>query len=375
MRSIVHVFAAFASVDYTDGMGRTAIYWHGADEHMQRMAVSIVAEQHNFAAQAWLSYFRTESPERRPVLEYWFISMHVTQYFPAEVVIPEGESMELLFTVFDTATYSDNARNDIYCIAENLGEDGVFFRGMTYLYRDGGVYQYNDYIGSITVNVSANWDGPDNTWRRYDVTLTVTDATMQHIGRYHCGVDRGVAPKMLYMVTGTRVYVGQKEEFPLQTRFRIGQDIHGNQQVIGDNQEVITPAGQANLFEVVSSGEVPDTVLLYHEGLGVNVSTPFGQGASSPETLRFTYRIDNVSEDIAGHYMWVIEAGDQRVEREFTVSVQWNESHCLTKCIRHKWSPYSSQHFLEEFFAMVPINKTSLFLDKGHYPNQWWHTY
>ena len=270
----------------------------------------------NIKAFLFLSTMKPSEIGETPIKGDWVSNYIINDYFPPEISFSAGDNIVLNLEIADLIDLDDYT---VQCFSihapNNTLTDGLWFSNW-----NRGTEGFAEQWG-INVTIVDN-DSQTGTTRL--IQITVSNATEKHVGFYNCLhrvrlTEYDVYPSIYTVTTGTKLSMGGEMEWPTWISYEVGNNLLGYNDI---DDEAMLEEGYPNVFQcIVTAWEPPNNVSLYFQDEHIRLSGPFVPGWPSYNSLAYKYRFAEVSPADEGMYMWVIEIGDQVIEKEIHIRV------------------------------------------------------
>ena len=218
-------------------------------------------------------------------------------------------------------------------ITEMLGHDYVvqcfsihapnntLARGL--LFTDRGQYgvEMSDEVGGINATIEEDDLGGLRSSR---IEITISNATEKHVGLYSCTysvrlTDWGGYPSSFWATTGTKLSLSHDTEWPTRISYEMGNNLLGDGEI---DDEAMMEEGFPNVFKCsVTAWQFPSNISLSFQDENLPLYGPIAIGWPSYNSVEYAYRFAEVTAADAGTYKWVVEIGNQVIEKEIAVGI------------------------------------------------------
>ena len=120
-------------------------------------------------------------------------------------------------------------------------------------------------------------------------------------------------------MTGTKLSLRQDTEWPTSIRYEMGYNQFGFSEI---DDEAMMEEGYPNILRcTVTAWQFPSNISLYCQDEYLPLYGPITPGWPSYNSVQYGYRFAGVTTTDAGIYKWVVEIGNQVIEKEIEVGV------------------------------------------------------
>ena len=264
----------------------------------------------------WLSTMKPNEIGQDPIKGDWVSNYIINDYFPSETVFSVGDDIVLSFEI------TDMLGHDYYvqCISLHASNN-TLTRGLRFSSWGRHGVHMSDNVGGINVTVDENGLGGG---RSSVIEITISNATENHVGLYGCDyyvwlTDWDEHPSTFMATTGTKLSLRQNMEWPTSIRYEMGNNLLGYGEI---DDEAKMEEGNPNVLEcIVTAWQFPSNISLYFQDEYLPLYGPISLGWPSYNSVEYGYRFAGVTTADAGIYKWVVEIGNQVIEKEITVGV------------------------------------------------------
>ena len=251
-----------------------------------------------------------------PIKGDWVSNYIINDYFPPESVFSIGDDIVLSFEI------SDMLGHDFIVQCSSLhASNNTLTRGLRFA-ADGGQYgvHMSDNVGGINVTFDENVLGGGKS---YLIVITISNATENHVGLYSCAYRVRLTtweeyPSAFEAITGTKLSLRQDTEWPTSVRYEMGYNLLGGE----IDEEAMMEEGHPNVLKcIVTAWQFPSNISLYFQDEYLPLYGPLTIGLPSYNSIEYGYRFAGVTTANAGIYKWVLEIGNQVIEKDIEVGV------------------------------------------------------